>query len=98
MDSIKTTKLFTVNFSTTLNAIQSRSTVQVSPFHCISFISKAVHFRFIIIICVCVHLWYNCRDFCDAEAKLLGYPPFNWEEWSFVVEKVVIHSVCTIST
>ncbi len=28
------------------------------------------------------------RDFCDAEAVLLGYSPFNWKEWSFTIEQV----------
>ena len=28
------------------------------------------------------------RDFCDAEAVLLSYSPFNWKEWSFTIEQV----------
>lgn len=60
------------------------------PFHCIR-ISIALHSR---LIYVCASTYGTIvefiRDFCDAEAKLLGYPPFNWEEWSFVVEKVCI--------
>ena len=28
------------------------------------------------------------RDFCDAEAVLLGYSPFTWKEWSFTIEQV----------
>ena len=28
------------------------------------------------------------RDFCDAEAVLLGYSPYTWKEWSFTIEQV----------
>ena len=32
------------------------------------------------------------KDFCDAEAVLQGYSPFNWKEWSFTIEQIQLIS------
>ncbi len=36
------------------------------------------------------------RDFLDAEATLQGHQPFNWEEWSFIVERVSIEHITMV--
>ena len=78
--------------------------VKVNQIACVR-ISKALHSRFTVHLLM-VLLFKSIRDFCDAEAKLLGYPPFNWEEWSFVIEKIyytmliciLLLCLCTITT
>ena len=38
--------------------------------------------------CRLIKLLILHRNFCDAEAEMLGALPFNWNEWTFHIHRV----------
>ena len=64
------------------------SFVDCVVFPCFNYL-KNLYVRILVNILIALFIAYCMfRDFCDAEAVLLGYSPFNWKEWSFTIEQV----------